>query len=65
MKGRAQRAAGAAHWPLPHLQLADLAQRHRWIRALLHVAAIVRRPRNACWHSKCIQREFHEFLNEK
>ena len=46
-------------------RLARLAERHRWVRVLLHLAAMIRSRRNLRWHLTCIWRELHEFLNAK
>jgi len=36
---------------------ADMTLHHCWFRVLLHLAAIVRRPRNMVWHLRLIANE--------
>jgi hypothetical protein len=41
-------------------RVATLAERHAWMRVLLHLAVLARYRRNARWHLRCIRREFYE-----
>jgi hypothetical protein len=57
---------GLPHRPGKHSNwLARMAGRYRWVRVLLHVAAMVRSRRNFRWHLNCIWREIHESLHSK
>ena len=48
------------HAPSRSPGLAGLAERHWWVRVLLHAYIIVRYRRDVRWHWTCICREFHE-----
>jgi hypothetical protein len=39
---------------------ANLTLRHGWFRVLLHLTAMIRRPRNVPWHWQHITHEFHD-----
>ena len=41
-------------------RLAGLIQNSKCVRIAVHLAGIVRKPRNLRWHWHCITREFHD-----
>jgi len=47
------------------IYFATLVLRHATLRILLHLAGMMRRPRNWRWHLRCIGREFYGRLRKK